>query len=62
MSKLDDLKKEAADKLATVHADVAKYVTALEDKVQSNRNVWHGAAAAAAVIVILLIVHHLKHG
>lgn len=62
MSKLADLKKLAADKLATVHDDVTNYVTALEGKVQSNRNVAYGIAAAVAVVVILLFVHHLKHG
>lgn len=62
MSKLQDLKKSVATVLATVHPDVAKYVTALEDKVQSNRNVWIGSAAGVAVILLLLLVHHLKHG
>lgn len=36
MSKLQDLKKAAADKLATVPADVMTYVTALESKVKLN--------------------------
>lgn len=61
MNKLANLKKAAADKLAAVHQDVTTYISALKDKMQSNKNVWYGVGAAVAVVVILLIVYHLKH-
>lgn len=62
MSRLDDLKKAAADKLATVHQDVVNYVSALESKVQANKTTWYTIGAAVCLVAILLIVHHLKHG
>lgn len=59
MSKLDDLKTKAADKLATVHADVSAYVTALEAKVSGNRYTIY--AIAALGIIVAVSVWHCTH-
>lgn len=59
MSKLDDLKKAAEDKLATVHADVVAYVSALETKIATNKFWLYGGGAVLVLFVIWVVFH--KH-
>ena len=60
MGKLADLKSAAESKLATVHADVTAYISALESKVASNRLTFYTAGAVVLFIVIAIVWHKLK--
>lgn len=56
MSTLSTLKTKAAAQMATIHADVTSYISALETKVTTSR-LWIAGGTAIGVIVGFLGSH-----
>lgn len=62
MSKLMDLARAAKAKLENAHPDVLKYITALEDTVDSHKTWAYVTGAIVLAIVTVVIVHKITHG
>lgn len=57
--KLADLKAAATAKLATVHADVSSYVSALDTSVKANK-FWIAGGSAMGFILGYLVGHYIR--